>query len=325
MNETQSAAKKIMAPAEAVLRFIPHGAQITLGGFTLARNSMALVHEVIRQKIRDLHVVCHSHGQGLDLLIGAGCVAKLEIAYSGNGRFAPTCIRFRKAAERGELALEDYSNHQMSLRFLAGALGIPFLPTKSGLGTDVLKKEGFSPEVRRGRKTAPQKSILLQNPFAEQNDPVVLLPALTPDVALIHAQQVGEDGTVRIRGLSFADIEQAKSADAVIVTCEEIVPRSYLRSDPDRNSLPPFLIDAVVPVPFGAHPTACPFFYDYDVAHLNLYRKMAEDDRLFEQYLAEWVYGVKDHGEYLDRIGGARLAAIRADAASGYRKGLERR
>ena len=224
MHKEQDLAGKLMTPAEAVRRFIPGGAQITLGGFTIARNAMALVHEIIRQKIRDLHVVCHSHGQGLDLLIGAGCVAKLEIAYSGNGRFAPTCIRFRKAVERGEIALEDYSNNQMSLRFLAGALGIPFIPTKSGLGTDILKKEGFSPEVRRGRKTAPEKSILLQNPFAEKSDPVVLLPALTPDVALIHAQQVGEDGTVRIRGLSFADIEQAKSADAVIVTCEEVVP-----------------------------------------------------------------------------------------------------
>jgi glutaconate CoA-transferase subunit A len=314
-----------MTPAEAVRRFIPSGTQLTLGGFTITRNAMAIVHEVIRQEIRNLHCVCHSHGQGLDLLIGAGCVAKIEIAYSGNGRFAPTCIRFRKAAERGEIALEDYSNNQMSLRFLAGALGIPFLPTKTGLGTDILAKAGFSPEIRRGRKTARFKAIQFQNPFTEASDPFVLLPALTPDVALIHAQQVGDDGTVRIRGLSFADIEQAKSADAVIVTCEEIVPRAHLRSDPNRNSLPPFLIDAVVPVPFGAHPTACPFFYDYDAEHLNLYRKMAEDDGLFARYLDEWVYGVKDHAGYLDRVGGSRLAALRADSASGYRKGLERR
>ncbi len=314
-----------MTPAEAVSRFIRNGAQIALGGFTITRNPMAIVHEVIRQKIRDLHVVCHSHGQGLDLLIGAGCVGRLEIAYSGNGRFAPTCVRFRKAVERGEIAFEDYSNYQMSLRFLAGALGIPFIPTKSGLGTDLLKKEGFSPETRAGRKTAGKKAVLLQNPFEETNDPVLLLPALTPDVALIHAQQVGEDGTVRIRGLTFADIEQAKSADAVIVTCEEIVPRIQLRSDPDRNSLPPFLVDAVVPVPFGAHPTACPFFYDYDAAHLNQYRKTAEDDRRFDQYLADWVYGMKDHGEYLVRIGESRLAEIQADPVLGYRKGLERR
>ncbi len=325
MKQAKGLEEKLMTPAEAVSRFIPDGAQIALGGFTITRNPMALIHEVIRQKIRNLHVVCHSHGQGLDLLIGAGCVGRLEIAYAGNGRFAPTCVRFRKAVERGEIAFEDYSNDQISLRFLAGALGIPFIPTKSGLGTDLLRKEGFSPEIRAGRKTAKKKYVLLQNPFEEKDDPVLLLPALTPDVALIHAQQVGEDGTVRIRGLTFADIEEAKSADAVIVTCEEIVPRADIRSDPDRNSLPPFLVDAVVPIPFGAHPTACPFFYDYDAAHLNQYRKMAEDDRRFDQYLEEWVYGVKDHKEYLDRLGDTKLAEIRADSVLGYRKGLERR
>jgi glutaconate CoA-transferase subunit A len=325
MKQIKGLEEKLMTPAEAVGRFIHDGSQIALGGFTITRNPMAVIHEIIRQKIRDLHLVCHSHGQGLDLLIGAGCVGRLEIAYAGNGRFAPTCIRFRKAVERGDIAFEDYSNYQMSLRFLAGALGIPFIPTKSGLGTDLLRKEGFSREVRAGRKTAVKKYVLFQNPFEEKDDPVVLLPALTPDVALLHAQQVGEDGTVRIRGLTFADIEQAKSADAVIVTCEEIVPRADIRSDPDRNSLPPFLVDAVVPLSFGAHPTACPFFYDYDAAHLNRYRKMAEDDRLFDRYLAEWVYGVRDHGEYLDRIGETGLAEIRADSVLGYRKGLERR
>jgi glutaconate CoA-transferase subunit A len=325
MNQDISITGKFMTPAEAVSRFFFDGAQIALGGFTIARNSMAIVHEVIRQRIRDLHVVCHSQAQALDLLIGAGCVRRLEIAYGGAGRFAPTCIRFRKAVENREIAFEDYSNYQMSLRFLAGALGIPFIPGKSGLGTDILRREGFSREVRAGRKTAAKKFVLLQNPFAEEPDPLVLLPAITPDVALVHAQQVGEDGTVRIRGLTFADIEQAKSADAVIVTCEEILPVSRIRDDPDRNSLPPFLVDAVVLVPFGAHPTACPFYYDYDAAHLNRYRKMAEDDRLFERYLSEWIYGLKDHQEYLDRVGREQLEGIRADPVLGYRKGLERR
>ena len=247
-------ADKLMTPKEAVSRFIHDGAQIALGGFTITRNPMALIYEVIRQRVRDLHVVCHSHGQGMDLLIGAGCVRRLEVAYAGNGRFAPTCVRFRKALEQGEIAFEDYSNYQMSLRFLAGALGIPFIPTKSGLGTDLLRREGFSGEVRTERKTANRKYVLLQNPFKEGEDPLVLLPALTPDVALIHAQQVGEDGTVRIQGLTFADIEQAKSADTVIVSCEEIMPRAYIRSNPDQNSLPPFLVDAIVPNTFWCSP-----------------------------------------------------------------------
>ena len=119
---------------------------------------------------------------------------------------------------------------------------------------------------------------------------------------MIHAQQVSTDGTVRIKGLTFADLEQCKASTAVI-TCEEIVPEHYLRLDPDQNALPPFLVDAVVPVPYGAHPTACPYFYDYDPAHLNLYKAAAKDDERWAAWLEEWVYGVESWDDYLDKVG----------------------
>jgi glutaconate CoA-transferase subunit A len=316
---------KLMTPEEAVRRFVKDGCQIAMGGFTINRNPMTIAYEIIRQGIKDLHLVCHSHGQALDVLIGAGCVRRVEIAYGGNGRFAPTCIRFRKAIQQGEIEFEDYSNYQMSLRFLAGALGIPFMPTKSGLGTDIINLEGFAPELRQERKIASKKLVVMQNPFNGREDHVVLLPALNPDVALIHAQYVGEDGTVRIKGLTFADIEEAKSADVVIVTCEEIVPRSFIRLDPDQNSLPPFFIDAIVVAPYSAHPTACPYFYDYDANHLNMYKEMAKDDNLFSQYIDEWVHGVSSHEEYLNKVGGAALVRIRANTIMGYTPGLERK
>jgi len=308
-----------------VKKFIKDGSQLAIGGFTVVRNPMAVVYEIVRQKIKDIHLVCHSNGQGLDLLIGAGCIKRLEIAYGGNGRYAPTCIRFKKAIQEGRIEFEDYSNYQMSLRFLAGSLGIPFIPTKSGLGSDILNYEGFSKEVRKEKKVATEKYSLLQNPFNEEDDNVILLPALTPDVAIIHSQYVGEDGTVRIKGLTFADLEQAKSADVVIVTCEEIVPRSFIRLDPDQNSLAPFFIDAIVKVPYGAHPTACYSFYDYDPKHLNLYKKVAGDDNLFKQYLDEWVYGVSTHEEYLSKIGTTMLMNIKANPIVGYAEGLDRK
>jgi glutaconate CoA-transferase, subunit A len=316
---------KLMTAEEAVRKFIKNGAQVALGGFTINRNPMGLVYEMIRQNIRDLHLVCHSNGQALDILIGAGCVRRVEIAYGGNGRFAPTCIRFRKAIEEGIIQFEDYSNYQMSLRFLAGALGIPFIPTKSGLGTDLLRVEGFSPEVRRERKVASKKFVTMQNPFRNGDDTVVLLPALTPDVALLHAQYVGEDGTVRIKGLTFADVEQAKSADVVIVSCEEIVPRDFIRMDPDQNCLPPFLVDAIVKFPYGAHPTACAYFYDYDVSHLNLYKEVVKDDQRFRRYLDEWVFSVSKPEEYLAKVGMGTLLKIKANPVIGYAPGLDRR
>lgn len=316
---------KLMSPGDVVKRFIRNGSQIAIGGFTITRNPMAIAYEIVRQGIKDIHLVCHSHGQALDVLIGAGCVGKVEIAYGGNGRYAPTCIRFKNAVERGVILVEDYSNYQMSLRFLAGALGIPFIPTKSGLGSDLIRFEGFPPEIRKQNKIASKKYVVTQNPFREDDDTIVLLPALNPDVALIHAQYVGEDGTVRIKGLTFADIEQAKSADAVIVTCEEIVPRSFIRLDPDQNSLPPFFVDAIVRVPYGAHPTATYAFYDSDAKHLNLYRKMAEDDETWEAYLDEWVYGVHSHEEYLEKLGATALLALKANPVLGYAVGLDRK
>ncbi|HVN24716.1 MAG TPA: CoA-transferase [Syntrophorhabdales bacterium] len=317
--------EKLMSPAEAVQRFIKNGSQIALGGFTVNRNPMAIAYEIIRQEIKDLHVVCHSQGQSFDVLVGAGCVKRVELAYGAMGRFAPTCIRFRKAVERADIEVEDYSNNQMSLRFLAGSLSIPFIPSRSGFETDLLRKEGFSKETRSEKKVARKKIVEMADPFDDNRGKVVLLPALNPDVAIVHAQYVGEDGTVRIKGLTFADVEQAKAADAVIVTCEEIVPKSFIRLDPDQNSLPPFLIDAIVRVPYGAHPTACRLFYDYDAKHLNMYRHMARDDAGFKRYLDEWVLTPRDHEQYLDKIGASGLMTIRANPVIGYTPGLDRR
>ncbi|HAR95657.1 MAG TPA: ketoacid-CoA transferase [Deltaproteobacteria bacterium] len=315
-----------MTPAEAVKRFIKDGSQLALGGFTVSRNPMALVYEIVRQGIKDLHLVCHSQGQSLDILIGAGSVRRVEIAYGANGRFASTCVRFRKAVERGEIEVEDYSNNQMSLRFLAGALGIPFVPTISGFQTDLLAKEGFPADIRGKGKVALHKFGVVKNPFkAEEEEEVLVVPALSPDVALVHAPYVGDDGTVRIKGLTFADIEEAKSADKVIVTCDEILPREFMRMEPDQNSLPSFLVDAIVPVPYGAHPTACPFLYDYDANHLNTYRERAREDDSFKSYLEEWVYDIENHEDYLEKIGGACLTAIRANSVMGYAPGLDRR
>ncbi|NLE22961.1 MAG: CoA transferase subunit A [Actinobacteria bacterium] len=315
---------KLMTVDEAVERFVHDGGQVCVGGFTINRNPMAVVYGIARRRVKDLHLVAHSNGQALDVLVGTGCVRRLDIAYGGNGRFASTCFRFRKAVERGEVQIEDYTNNQMSLRFLAGALNVPFIPSKSGLGTDVVERSGLPPEAR-GDGVPREKVVVLGDPFDDGDDQVVLLPALTPDVSIIHAQQVGTGGTVRIKGLTFADLEQCKAATAVIVSCEEIVPEEYLRIDPDQNALPPFLVDAVVPVPYGAHPTACRYFYDYDPVHLNHYKAVARDDEQFAAWLDEWVYGIESWDHYLDKVGGARLARIRANTVDGYAPGLDRR
>ncbi len=135
---------KVTTLKEAISTYVEDGNHISIGGFTVSRNPMAAVYEIIRQGRKNLHCYAHSNGTGVDELVGGNCVSKLEIAYGGNGKAAPTCIRFKSAIQKGEILFEDYSNYHMSLRFHAGAMGVPFIATRSGLGTDILKKGGSS-------------------------------------------------------------------------------------------------------------------------------------------------------------------------------------
>ncbi|PIE68139.1 MAG: ketoacid-CoA transferase [Deltaproteobacteria bacterium] len=316
---------KIMTAGEAVERFVTDGDQIAMGGFTVNRNPMHITREIIRQGRKSLYLVVHSHGQALELLIGAGCVKRVELAYGGVARFAPTGHRFKKAFLEKRIEVEDYSNYQMTLRFMAGAMGLPFVATKSGLSSDIVRLSGFSEESRGQGKVPAQKLKVVDDPLNENGGQVILLPPLNPDVALIHTQYAGDDGTCRIEGLTFADIEQAKAAGKVIVSCEEIVPKDFIRQDPDKNCLAPFMVDAIVPAPFGAHPTACHRFYDYDSTHLNMFRQMAPDDKRFNDYLDQWVYPFERQEDYLAKVGIQSLLKIRANPALGYAAGLDRR
>jgi glutaconate CoA-transferase subunit A len=321
-------ADKVVDLAEAIGHFVTPGTHLSIGGFTINRNPMAAVYEIIRQKISGLHLYAHSNGQGVDELVGAGCVDKLEIAYAGSGRFAPTCIRFRKAVEDGDIIVEDYSNYQMTLRFLAGAMGVPFLPTRSGLGTSIIDRWGFSPGLRKTEIKIPnEKVVIMDNPFSEWGDAkrMVLVPAINPDVTILHVQKSDHQGTVRIEGLPFADVEQAKAARHLIITCEELVDSDFLRSAPDQNQIPFFCVDAVVPVTYGAYPTACYRHYDYDPIFLNQYRDAAKSDVSYKHYLDTYIYGVADHKTLMDRVGRERRKEISADPRTGYAVKLDRR
>ena len=316
-----------MGLEDAVKKFVTNGSHISIGGFTINRNPMAAVYEIIRQKIKDLHLYAHSNGQGVDELIGAGCVKKIEIAYGGNGKFAATCIRFKKAVQEGAIEIEDYSNYQMTLRFLAGSMGIPFLPVRSSLGTDIVKKWGFSRESRlKNPKLPDEKLITMDNPFGDwlNTAKVVLVPAINTDVTIIHVQKADKQGTGRIQGLSFADVEQAKSANRLILTCEELIDTEELRKSPDQNQIPFINVDAVVHVPHGAYPTACYKYYDYDPVYLNDYAKCARNENLYGKYLENYIYNIRAHGDLINLIGKKRIKAIKANSSTGYAADLIR-
>jgi glutaconate CoA-transferase subunit A len=318
---------KIMTLREAIYKFVNNGTHISLGGSTANRNPMAAVYEIIRQKKKNLHLYGCIMGSGHDLLIGAGCVSSVELGYLGVGRFAPTAPCFKRYSENGQIHFEDYSNYQMALRFLAGAMGIPFIPIRSSLSSDIVRRWGFTEEFRRtDDRISPQKLIIMKNPFnLTPDDKVVLLPSINPDVTIIHVQKVDIQGNGRIEGLTFTDIEQAKAARYLIVTTEEILDNTALRSQPQLNQLPSFFVDAIIKVPRGAHPTQCYNYYDIHPEFLYDLLEASKSDATLTAFLEEYVWGIKDHEEYLKKLGQEIFNEISATPNLGYRKNLNRK
>lgn len=318
-------AEKLIALTDAVA-LVPDGATISFGGFTTQRHPMAFVYELIRLKRRNLYLFGHSPGGDWDVLIGAGCVKRVELAYEADEAFNTIGPRWRLAVQRGEIEWEDYSNFAMVSRFAAGAMGIPFMPIRSLFGSDLVARQALTDEQRvADARTSPKKLHVMKSPF-DPNDQVVLVPAIHTEFAVIHVQKATPNGIARIEGQTFADVQQALCADTVIVTAEEIVDEEVLRREPERNLIPYFAVKYVAHVPFGAHPYAVFNYYDYDPRQLKVYHEGAEDGATFQQYLSRFVYGVRNHAEYLEAVGGtARLDTLKANPAFGYRPDLKRR
>ena len=311
----------------AIKRFVKNGSHISLGGSTANRNPMAAVYEIIRQQIKELYLYGVIMGPGPDLLIGAGCISAVEFGYFGIGRYAPTAPSFKRFVEQGLIRFEDYTNYQIGLRFLAGAMGIPFIAAKSSLGSDIIEKWGLDDKFRQSdERIASKKLLIMRNPFNQKFDEkVVLLPAINPDVTIIHAQKVDREGNVRIEGLSFSDVEQAKASKYLIVTCEEVCDNETLRSQPQLNQIPSYFPDAIVKIPTGAHPTQCYNYYDLHVYFLNCLIEASKNETALSTFLEDYVYGVSDHGSYLAKVGDEPLEEIKADPWLGYKRNLKRK
>ncbi len=290
-----------------VVRSIPDGAHIALGGFAIARNVMAFAHELVRQQKKDLTLSQCVMGMDTDLLVGAGLVRRLIVGGGSLDRFGPVrCVN--RARETGQVISLDSTSLSVCFGYLAGALGISFIPIKSLLASEMLERlERQAPEyLRRGRC-----------PFTEEE--FVFLRALTPDISVIHVQVADRSGNSWIHGPRWENEEQAKAASRIIVVTEELVPTEYIRRSPERTLIPGHRVEAVIHQPFGAHPTAVFRCYDYDSAHLELYAEHAKAPETMEEYLHTYVFGVRDHSEYLEKVGGAlRLNALKADPVLGY-------
>lgn len=309
---------KVYTLSGAIAEFVHTGDHIATGGFTTSRKPIAAISEIIRQGQTDFIAEGGPAGSDWDMLIGAGRVKAYINCYTANPRFSNVSRRFRAAVEEGSMLFEDYSQDAAMLTFHAAALGMPYYPSRRMLGSGLEDVWGISREQRAQIPKLPAvKYIIQENPF-KPGEKLLLLPVPVLDTALIHVQVASFDGTCRIFGDPYQDIDLAFAAKHVIVTCDELVSNEEIRKEPNKNSIPGFVVDAVVHVPFGAHPTQCSECYDYDKRFLFDYDEAGKSAESFDRFLQEWVYGVKNHHGYLDKLGTSRVLALKTVPGIGY-------
>lgn len=283
---------KLMTEAEAVERFVHPGGYVGFELYGTVRCPLSIVREIVRRRVSGLRLM----GQGLmdaDFLIASGLVTDLDITYVGYEAYGLSPI-LRRAVERGSLRLAEWSNAAITWRMKAAAMGLPFLPARTMLGTDTLAR-------------SPAKTM--KDPFTGM--PLTLLPALVLDTAVIHVHRADRLGNCQIDGISGFAVEMSRACKRLIVSAEEIVDTEVFRATPERTVIPYFLVDAVVPAPFGAHPGETCGVYRRDEPHIKAYLEAARTEEATRAYLDEYVHGVKDHAGYLKRVGAARLRALK--------------
>ena len=297
---------KLMTTREAVTRFIKPGMHIGFGGFSLCRNAMSVSHEIIRQGIGNLHVSSVNPAYGVDILIGAGLVRSVESGCLNMERLGLP-RNFCRAVESGSLKSEDFEHLGMTMRYLAGALGISFIPTKAELGSDIVVHQALE----------AKKVHIGPCPFTGET--YAILPACTPDLAVVFATQADEFGNSQIQGTAFGDEFIAKASRQIIVVAEQVVTTEEIRMRPQDTLIPSYRVNALIHEPWGAHPTASPGHYDYDYEALQEYQQAARDAASFQAYIQKYVLGVKDFKAYLDKaLTPSRMQRLRYDPRLGY-------
>ncbi len=287
---------KVMTLKEAVEKFVFDGAVVGLGGQNISRCQVATVHEIIRQKKKDLTLTGCNLSIQMDLLVAAGSVKRCECGSGNLERFGAT-FSFKRAIEEKRMEIEDFSHGSMVSRFLAAEMGIPFIPCRSLLGSDILKTKAPSTQ---------KKYEMVDNPW-NPGEKVLLLPALSPDVAIVHVQKADEIGNIIIEGISNHEPEMIRASKTCIITCEELISSDQTRRNSDRTTIPYHFIDAVVEVPFGAYPTMTYRYYNYDNDHIRAYQECArKGGDAIKKYLDDNVYSCETFEDYLEKAGGLK-------------------
>jgi glutaconate CoA-transferase subunit A len=292
-SKPRALSDKVTTIQEAVARLVQDGDYLAVGGFGSDRLPTAVLHEILRQNKRDLSLAGHTATHDFQILCAGNLtgrgktLARVEIAYVVGLEARGLSPHARRVMESGEVLCTEWTNYALAVRFKAAAMGLPFLPTRSMLGTDTFRRSG---------------ARVIACPFTGQQ--LAALPALYPDVAAIHVHEADRFGNCRIRGTTVADLDLARAAKKLIITCERLVPNDEIRSDPSRTVIPFYCVDAVCEVRYGSYPGNMPYEYFSDEDHLRQWLEAEKDTDTFRKFLDNYIYGVSSFTEYWQRCGG---------------------
>ena len=295
---------KVARMHDAVADLVRDGDTVAIEGFTHLI-CFAAGHEIIRQQKRDLTLARMTPDVIYDQMIGAGVARKLIFSWLGNpGVGSLHAVRRRiEDQDPGPLEIEEYSHFGMVCRYVAGASNLPFFPIRSYDESDIPK---VNPNIRS-----------MVSPYEDATE-VHVVPPLRPDVAIVHAQRADASGDAQIWGLLGCQKEAAFAAERVVVVCEELVEESVIRADPNRTVIPGVIVDAVVEEPFACHPSFTQGYYDRDNAFYLKWDEIAREATSLDAWLDEWVHGLANHAEYVEKMGDALWDSLRpAPALSG--------
>lgn len=287
---------KLIALSEAVATYVNDGDTVYAAGFTHLI-PFAAGHEMIRQGKKDLTLARATPDLIYEMMVAAGCARKVIFSYMGNPGVGSLRI-VRSVLEQGKLDWEEYSHFGMITRLQAGASGLPFLPMNQTGGTDL---ENANPNIKR-----------IPDPYGGKD--VIVVPALNPDVAIVHVQRADENGNAHLWGIIGEQKEAAFAARKVILTAEEIVDESVIRSDPNRTMIPGIVVSAVCRVPYACHPSYAQGYYDRDNEFYLAWDKISESADSVKAWMDEWIYGVKDREAYWGKLGGKTHKRLKVKA-----------
>jgi glutaconate CoA-transferase subunit A len=281
---------KLLTMRKAIAEFVPDGASVALGLQMEQMIPFAAGHEIIRQKKRGLTLIGPISDILFDQIVAAGCVEQVIAAWVGNVMMG-SAYNFRRAVENNEIKIINMTNFIVALALQAGAMGIPFLPTRTALGSDVAKGNHFFYQVF--------------SPF-EPKESLHAVRALNPDVTIVHVQRADREGNAHCWGNFGVMIEGVRAAKRVIVVAEEIVEPEVIASDPNRTVIPGFLVNAVVECRYGAHPSPVQGYYKRDDAFFRQYHEQTKTKADSDAWLDRWVYSAGDRRAYMNQLGACR-------------------